>query len=223
MEDIDNPHYKTYIKKIQSKIYDRLKTTNKKINIPQPNDSYQYNTDPPQDGKRCGVIFIEIYKKLSNWTKYNNTKFNTSNLNWRSDNHEKHMINNYHHDDTIISFLVVKGKTSNIWSFAKGRMKNETETEEECALREVYEETGIKFDTLKFMPKIYIGKNVYFICRTNKREFSKFTIHDNYEIGEVGWKTIYELKRNKSNKDVRAVLKYPHRILPHHIFNNIKI
>lgn len=119
-------------------------------------------------------------------------------------------------DDTKIHFLVVRGKVSNIWSFAKGRLKDDNESEEECALREVYEETGIKIETIKGLPRIVIGRNVYFIMKTTRMMFSSFTIHDNYEIGEVAWKTAEELRRLISNKDIRAVLRYPQRIFPYH-------
>ena len=132
--------------------------------------------------------------------------------------------NNWRESQVIYSFVVVKGKTSNIWSFPKGRMQSETENEEECALREVYEETGFKLNTVVGLPRIIIGRNVYFIYHTTREQFNKFTIYDNYEVGEVAWKTIDELRGLTCNKDIRAILKYPYKRQPYHeaIFNRHK-
>lgn len=109
----------------------------------------------------------------------------------------------------MYSFIVVKGRDSNIWSFPKGRMSSDDTTEEECAIRELYEETGIKLETIKGMPRIVIGKNVYFAYHTNRNSYNSFTIHDNYEVGEVCWKNVEELRKLTCNKDLRAIIKYP--------------
>lgn len=137
--------------------------------------------------KRCGVIFVhsESQKNIN------------GNVRWR---------NNLR----TFSFIVVRGKESNIWSFPKGRMSAEDSREEDCAIREVYEETGIQLKSIEGMPRIVIGKNVYFICHTTKEDFNSFTIHDNYEVGEVCWKTSEELRKVVCNKDLRAILKYPY-------------
>lgn len=121
--------------------------------------------------------------------------------------------------NSLFSFIVVKGKTSNIYSFPKGRVSSETEGEEECALREVYEETGIFLHEISNLPRIVLGRNIYFVYHTTKYEFTKFTIHDTFEVGYVGWKNTKELSTLICNKDLRAVLRYPfqkhsfHRII----------
>lgn len=142
--------------------------------------------------KRCGVIFVDISDRSWEWRKYNN-------------------YNQY-----VVSFIVVKGRYSDIWSLPKGRITNDKESEEDCAIREVYEETGIKLKTIAGLPRIVIGKNVYFIYHTSKKEINNFIIHDDYEVSEVSWKTIDELRNLKFNKDIRALLKYPVKVYPFH-------
>jgi 8-oxo-dGTP pyrophosphatase MutT (NUDIX family) len=161
---------------------------------------YDYGQSP-QSGRRCGIIFVQVgLAHSASHSKINDT------------------VGSYHgfNNRRRASFLVVKGRASNIWSFPKGRMKNEEETEEICALREVFEETGIVLTTTKDLPRIMIGRNVYFIYHTTQQAFSSFQIHDNFEVGEVAWKTSDELRKMSANKDIRAVLRYPNRICPYH-------
>lgn len=106
-----------------------------------------------------------------------------------------------------ISLIVVRGKNSNIWSLPKGRVQNNKECEEDCAIREVYEETGIKIKSVKGLPRVVFGQNVYFVYHVNMDNIKEFQIHDNLEIGEVSWKNIEELKSMLCNKDIRALLK----------------
>jgi 8-oxo-dGTP pyrophosphatase MutT (NUDIX family) len=170
--------------------------------------NYAYNSSLlNKNEKRCGIIFVDAGNATSPGSEVSPGQVS-----------EEDACKN-------VSFLVVRGRVSNIWSFAKGRIKAGEESDEECALREVYEETGIKLDTVAGMPKIIIGRNVYFICHTTRQQFSSFTIHDNYEVGEVAWKTSDELRKLSANKDVRAVLRYPGHVLPYHqvIYNPPKI
>lgn len=170
------------------------------------NNEFYINQPLYQNGKRCGIIFVSTEniknQKASSGRFVNYVRLNSNN-NWRE-------------SQVIYSFIVVCGKTSNIWSFPKGRMQSETESEEDCAIREVYEETGIKLKTVEGLPRIVIGRNVYFIYHTTKDQLSRFTIYDNYEVGEVSWKTIDELKQLQCNKDLRAILKYPYKRQTYH-------
>ena len=108
-------------------------------------------------------------------------------------------------------FLVVQGRTTDIWSFPKGRMKNEVESEEEAAKREVKEETGIDVDInfISMLPTIKIGKNVYFVYQTEKTKFSSFKINDTLEVKDVKWLSVdhLDILGLNCNKDIRAVLK----------------
>ncbi len=160
-----------------------------------PEDSSKWAHDnskiSPQSGKRCGVIFVDMEAPPKS--------FDYRNLSER-----------------LIFFLVVMGRCSGIWSFAKGRLKSDTESDEECAIREVYEETGIRLASIAGMPKIIIGRNVYFIYHCKMQSFNSFKIQDKYEVGEVAWKSVSDLRKLTANKDVRAVLRYPNRVFPYH-------
>lgn len=117
--------------------------------------------------------------------------------------------------DTVYSFIVVMGKKSCIYSFPKGRMSDENENEEECAIREVYEETGIKLKTTSNLPRISLGRNIYFIYHVSKYVFSTFNIQDTYEVGTVGWMTTRQLEDVMCNKDLRIILNCPNKGSPH--------
>jgi len=113
-------------------------------------------------------------------------------------------------------FIVVRGKDSGIWSFPKGRM-DENEDEEVCAIREVYEETGIKIDSLKGKERIKIGRNTYFIVYVNNiEEYNEFSIKDKYEVDIVEWKSFSELKNMSCNKDIRSIITYPEKKFNYH-------
>lgn len=115
-----------------------------------------------------------------------------------------------------IKVLVVRGNTTGIWSFPKGRM-NENELEEVCAIREVYEETGIVVESLKDKSRFKIGRNTYFIIEvTDENKYNNFKIKDVQEIDIVEWKTLGELRKLDCNKDIRAILSYPEKKLRYH-------
>ena len=118
-----------------------------------------------------------------------------------------------------IRLLVVKGNSSGIYSFPKGR-QYEDESVETCATREVMEETGIKVpeEQLLNAKKCKIGKNTYFIMEVNESEYNNFNINDTREISEVSWKSIDELKEINCNKDIRNVLQYPEKRYYYHNF-----
>lgn len=119
-------------------------------------------------------------------------------------------------DNTLdTKLLVVRGLCSGIWSLPKGKIDN-NESEEICATRELYEETGIKLDSnsLVKLPKIKIGNNIYYILYTDDILYREFKIHDVNEIDQVLWKTLEELHTMVCNKDIRAILKNPNLISP---------
>lgn len=113
-------------------------------------------------------------------------------------------------------FLVVRGKETGIWSFPKGRM-DDNEDEEVCAIREVYEETGILIDNLKENEKLKLGRNTYFIIYVDDiNKYNTFNIKDTYEVDIVEWKTFSELKLLSCNKDIRAIITYPEKKFNYH-------
>jgi 8-oxo-dGTP pyrophosphatase MutT (NUDIX family) len=170
-----------------------------------------YPTPKTNHNKRCGVIFVSIeqdksiYKYQPSWRRFIKPK-------------------------TLIYFLVVEGQYSQIWSLPKGRMLDpqdtvKNESEEICAVREVEEETGIILDPeyVKSLPRIVIGRNVYFVYHTTREKYKNFSIKDTYEVAKVEWKSATELRSMKCNKDLRAILKYPNHVEWYHssIYNSV--
>lgn len=115
-------------------------------------------------------------------------------------------------EDENKNILVVKGSYTGIWSFPKGRVI-EGESDEECASREVWEETGIVINPefLKQLTKIQIDNNIYFIYNLDllgkKIEDFSYLVNDKSEISDIEWKNISELSTISINKDIRIILK----------------
>ena len=103
-------------------------------------------------------------------------------------------------------YLLVRGRTGGKWSFPKGHMKS-SELAIDCALRELYEETGITlpregitYSTVK-LSRNRDGNNAeYFRCCVP--EEIPLNIIDNNEISEGGWFTLCEMQQLNGNIDV---------------------
>lgn len=107
--------------------------------------------------------------------------------------------------------LVVRGRSSGKWSFPKGHLKPKSnERAFECALRELYEETGIYIDAKNLNPcsvpskRFRVGE--YFILDLEK-EISPLP-RDVREISEARWVTQDELQgflsEDIANIDIRS-------------------
>jgi mRNA-decapping enzyme subunit 2 len=103
-------------------------------------------------------------------------------------------------------YLLVCGRTGGKWSFPKGHMKG-SEQAMDCALRELYEETGIQlpretigYSTVKLSRNRDGNNSEYFRCYV--REELPLNIIDNMEIREGGWFTLCEMQRLNGNIDV---------------------
>lgn len=101
--------------------------------------------------------------------------------------------------------LIVRGRTSNIYSFPKGQI-NKGESISDCASRELEEETGFKITDLNRFPAVVIGRNTYFVLITDRSNWTEFKINDTNEVDYVCWEKLEKLKNMKVNKDIRAVL-----------------
>ena len=88
-------------------------------------------------------------------------------------------------DLTTNHVLLVFGKKSQKWGFPKGHMEM-GETEEETALRELREETGIRLDN-PLDTRIRFRNNVYFLVNISKENLTQTTIEDKDEIEKMCW------------------------------------
>jgi 8-oxo-dGTP pyrophosphatase MutT (NUDIX family) len=107
--------------------------------------------------------------------------------------------------------LVVRGRSSGKWSFPKGHLKpRSNERAFECALRELYEETGIFIDTKTVnscsVPSKRFRVGEYFILDL-EREIAPLP-RDVREISEARWVTQDELQGfltdDIANIDIRS-------------------
>ena len=104
--------------------------------------------------------------------------------------------------------LTVKGNLSNKWSFPKGHIES-NETSLQCALRELYEETGVvpqcEYTSYKqFKHPIHKKLNTagYFIFYVPE-EYPTH-IFDTYEVGEAKWLSYDELCAVNGNIDISS-------------------
>lgn len=99
--------------------------------------------------------------------------------------------------------LLVRGKKTGIWSFPKGHLSG-GETGQQCALRELKEETGIDLLPYRFFDtrKLFAGE--YFFYRVEEQLPTK--PRDPNEISETGWFGIEEFSRLHCNADIMNFL-----------------
>lgn len=99
-------------------------------------------------------------------------------------------------DTDCKKYLLVHGKKSQKWGFPKGHME-EGETEEQTALREFCEETGIRLEK-PFERKIRYRNNIYFTVSVPSAESShKIMIQDKNEIEMAKWFSQEDIMRLK--------------------------
>ena len=102
-------------------------------------------------------------------------------------------------------YLLVQGKRSGKWSFPKGHMEGR-ETALECALRELWEETGILLNDRVYRGTVKLSKNKdaknseYFVYNVDTER--TISIQDPNEIIGAGWFSIEEIRNMYCNIDV---------------------
>jgi 8-oxo-dGTP pyrophosphatase MutT (NUDIX family) len=93
----------------------------------------------------------------------------------------------FRHNDEKMEFLVIYSKRNGIWGFPKGHIER-GETERDAALREIFEETGLK--TLKFT-NAFREEDIYpAIGRSKEFRGMEITKHSIYFLCETGDETI---------------------------------
>ena len=98
--------------------------------------------------------------------------------------------------------LLVRGKKSQKWSFPKGHCKQD-ETDLECAVRELKEETGVDIQDIKYSSYHKLRGGGYFVFPMETSP--SLRIGDNWEIAEVKWWDITSLPSLDSNVDVSII------------------
>ena len=135
----------------------------------------------------CSLTSIEYNKK--NREKYQ---------------HKKNKAGVIIHDKTQDKILIIQSR-GNLWGFPKGSLKT-NETFLECAIRELYEETGIKIQKQNFNTEKSIkikSTNVYYYinmeqCNVNIQK----NIIDNDATG-IGWVNINCIKKNNFIQNIK--------------------
>jgi 8-oxo-dGTP pyrophosphatase MutT (NUDIX family) len=105
-------------------------------------------------------------------------------------------------------YLLVLGKKSDKWGFPKGHMED-GESEEECAMREFFEETGIQIEKKHLLEKLRFKNNIYFNVLCDGK--SKFNIQDTNEILKACWFTLPEMAsidKDSINFGLKSWLNY---------------
>lgn len=84
---------------------------------------------------------------------------------------------------------------SKLWGLPKGHIE-EDETISECAVRETYEETGIRIDESQLLNKytIYNGHGVYYTVDGSDLEYDLSNMNNHHEITGISWICIDCLK-----------------------------
>jgi 8-oxo-dGTP pyrophosphatase MutT (NUDIX family) len=111
-----------------------------------------------------------------------------------------------------IKILVVKGRSHDKWSIPKGKIKK-GETFEECAHREIYEETGLDTYNISFVKSIKIDNCVCFLHEIDNIFIDNnhdLKTNDDNEIEEVKWMDLDELKKNKCNRILTKIINKNH-------------
>lgn len=97
-----------------------------------------------------------------------------------------------------------------LWGLPKGLLESR-ENFNECAMREVKEETGINIRIKKSQPYLKLNNNYYFPIKINENELQNLYTRDNNEIEKVKWFTIKDLNNLKLNKDLKSLTQQIYR------------
>jgi 8-oxo-dGTP pyrophosphatase MutT (NUDIX family) len=112
--------------------------------------------------------------------------------------------------------LLVKDRRSKLWSFPKGKCKSD-ESDLDCALRELREETGLVLREDPVSTHKLRG-GVYFVFALASSGLADFTPRHSWEIEEVLWWPLESLPQG-SNVDVSIFRTLMRNLAPKHTEN----
>ena len=109
-------------------------------------------------------------------------------------------------NDTLDQLILVLNnysfeKKTNKWGLPKG-FREDHETYADCAMRELFEESGLKLRINNNMPKIKINNTYYFILKIKKNlNNHRLEPIDKKEIKYAKWVNIKDLKNLNLNRE----------------------
>jgi 8-oxo-dGTP pyrophosphatase MutT (NUDIX family) len=111
--------------------------------------------------------------------------------------------------------LLVKGKVKGKWGPPKGKIEHQEHTQT-AAIRELYEETGIKLDIKDAVRykntnkpyQLYLSNIIFYIFYLNEDEYKIFNPVDTDEIIEVKWFSILELNKSINNGNYNSPMRF---------------
>jgi 8-oxo-dGTP pyrophosphatase MutT (NUDIX family) len=123
-------------------------------------------------------------------------------------------------------YLLVRGRKTGKWSFPKGHIEP-NESPFTCAMRELYEETGVSLGTRKPVrerpARLKVG---YYYGFEVEKEF-RTEIRDTDEVTDVRWVTLDEMGMIPGNIDVSDFLRrnkivpFQHRVQVSHVRHDV--
>jgi len=168
------------------------------------------------------IVPNDIFYSMGSGTKiiknkYRNSRFYGYHKNLNSRKYGFHYLTDrkkYFKCGTIIfnndmtKVILVKNnfcKNYDKWGFPKGHIKKK-ESFAECAIRETWEETGLKICVKNSQPKIKLENSYYYpiIIEENKLKISPI---DKKEICEVSWFKIENMITLNKNRDLKIISK----------------
>lgn len=131
-------------------------------------------------------------------------------------------------NDTCTKILLVKNKylwdkhKIEKWSCPKGHYESSDKNYLQSALRETYEETGIKLYFKSKKPlMIRINLTYYFPICIPEYTIDNQMVLNNKEIDEIKWVSWESLKIQSSNRDLKVIVnRFKHRIVNMAIVQN---